>query len=106
MTRPRGGSIERLREILDQVVDVFEADRKPHHPLADAKMGALLRLQALVGRRRGMGQQALGVAEIVGNADDRERVGHCERAGLAALDLEGDERAAAVICRLASAAWG
>ncbi len=47
-------------------------------------------------RGRGMGDQALGVAEIVADAHQRERVLEAERRFLAALDLEGDERRAAM----------
>ena len=31
---------ERLAEILDQILDVLQPDRKPHHALADAEFGA------------------------------------------------------------------
>src|SRR5262249_4602385 len=46
--------------------------------------------------RRGcrMGDQALGVAEIVADAHELERVLEAERCGLAPLDLEGDQRRA------------
>src|SRR6266436_8877052 len=36
-----------------------------------------------------MGDQALGIAEIVADADDLERVLEPERGGLASFDLEG-----------------
>ena len=42
-----------------------------------------------------MRDQALGVAEIIADADEPERVLETERRLLAALDLEGDQRRAA-----------
>jgi hypothetical protein len=39
-----------------------------------------------------MGDQALGVAKIVADAHELERVLEAERGGLAALDLERDQR--------------
>ena len=48
-----------------------------------------------MGRRLRMCNEALGVAEIVGDADDGERVGDPERGSLPASDLEGHDRAAA-----------
>ena len=48
---------------------VLEPGREPHQPVADAEFGALLRRQPLVRGRRRMRDQALGVAEIVGDAD-------------------------------------
>src|SRR3546814_10300147 len=41
-----------------------------------------LRLQTLVRRRRRMGDEALGVAEIVGDVDKAKRVHHAKRARL------------------------
>src|SRR5690242_15392592 len=95
MTNYASHLLQRAGEIVEQIVDVLEADREPHQPVADAELGALLRRQALVRRRRRMRDQALGIAEIVGDADERERVEEAERAGFAALDLEGDQGRAA-----------
>ena len=47
--------------------------------VADAELGALLRLEPLMRRGRRMGDQALGVAEIVGDAHELERVLEAER---------------------------
>ena len=58
----------------------FEPDRQAHQPVADAELGALLGLEPLVRRRRRMGDQALGVAEIVGDAHELERILKAERA--------------------------
>ena len=62
--------VERLSQILDQIVDVLEADRQSEQARRDAERRPLLRLEPLVGRRLRMGDEALGVAEIVGDADD------------------------------------
>src|SRR3546814_13762199 len=43
-----------------------------------------------------MGDEALGVAEIVGDVDKAKRVHHAKRARLSAGDLEGHQRAAAL----------
>ena len=54
-----------------------------------------LRPEALMRGRRRMGDQALGVAEIVGDTHELERILEAECGVLAAVDLEGDERRAA-----------
>ena len=86
---------QRRQHVLDQIVGVLEPARQPHHAVADAEVGALLRLEPLVRRRRRMGDQALGVAEIVGDAHELERVLERKRALLAAGHLERHERRAA-----------
>ena len=60
--------LERRRQILDQIVRMLEADREADEAFADAELGAVLGLQPLVRRRRRMGDEALGVAEIVRDA--------------------------------------
>src|SRR3546814_2400037 len=77
---------------LDDVGGVLEADRKAQQAVADAECGAILRLQTLVRRRRRMGDEALGVAEIVGDVDKAKRVHHAKSARLSAGDLEGHQR--------------
>jgi hypothetical protein len=63
---------------------MFEPDRHPHEAVADAEFGALRRRQPLVRCRRRVRDQALGVAEIVADADQLERVLKAERGLLAA----------------------
>ena len=53
---------------------MFEADGNAHQAVADAELGALRRREPLVRGRRRMGDEALGVAEIVADADELERV--------------------------------
>ncbi len=66
--------LQRLPDISDQIVGVLEADRNPQRSRPDAEFGASVLGEVLVRRRRRMGDQALGVAEIVGDLDDIERV--------------------------------
>src|SRR5947209_10481785 len=66
-------------QVLDQIFDILDPNRQAQHPVAYADRRALLRRETLMGRGRGMGDQALRVAEIVGNVDDFERVGEAER---------------------------
>jgi hypothetical protein len=71
--------IERGEHVFHDIVGMFEADGDAHQPVADAELGALRRLEPLVRGRRRMGDQALGVAEIVADADELERVLKTER---------------------------
>src|SRR2546429_9555386 len=81
---------QRRLKILDQIIGMFEPGREANETFADAEFGARLRCQPLMRRRRGMRDEALGVAEIVGNPRDLQRVEAAERSLLAALDLEAD----------------
>ena len=72
-------AVQRREHVLDDIVGMFEPDRNPHQAVADAELGALRRRQPLVRRRRRMGDQALGIAEIVADADQLERVLKAER---------------------------
>src|SRR3984957_15534021 len=93
---PRQGRlVERLAQVLDQVVHVLEADGQSDEARRDPERRALLGLEPLMGRRLRMGDEAFGVAEIVGNANDRKRVGDPESRRLAAGDFERHDRAAA-----------
>src|SRR5207244_10102370 len=86
--------LQRRRKILDQIIGMLEPGREANEAFADAEFGARLRRQPLMRRGRGMGDEALGVAEIVGDARDLQRVEAAERGLLAALDLEADQRRA------------
>src|SRR6476646_5803780 len=77
---PPSDFIQRRQQILDQVVRVLEPGREAHQPVADAELSALRRRQALVGGRGRMRDQALGVAQIVGDADELETVEEAEGA--------------------------
>src|SRR5580693_5010006 len=84
--RARPQHVERLPQILDQVFDVLEPDRKPEQAWPDSERRALVGLETLMRRRLGVGDQALRVAQIVRNAYDRERVGRRKRGCLVAVD--------------------
>src|SRR6185312_2505739 len=86
--------LQRRRKILDQIIGMLEPGGEADKAFADAELGARLRRQPLMRRGRGMGDEALGVAEIVGDARDPQRVEAAERGLLAALDLEADQRRA------------
>jgi hypothetical protein len=55
-------ALQRVQQILDQVVGVLEAAGEPHHSVADAERGARLRRQPLVRGGRRVGDQPFGVA--------------------------------------------
>jgi hypothetical protein len=74
---------------------VLEPGREPDQGIGDAELGPLFRLEPLVRRRRWMGDEALGVAEVVGDAHELERIEEPERGRLPVRELEGDERRAA-----------
>ena len=103
---PSSDRRQRSKHILDDIVGVLEAAGEPHHAIADAELGARRRREPLVRRRRRMGDEALGVAEIVADANELERVLKAERGLLAALDLERNQGRAARICRCAISACG
>src|ERR1700744_6146700 len=86
--------LQRRLQILDQVVSVLQAGRESDKAFADPEFGARLRRQPLMRGGGGMGDEALGVAEIVRNPRQLQRVERAERRRLAALDLEADQRRA------------
>src|SRR6185369_3792499 len=84
--------LQRRHHVVDQIVGMLEPARQANHAVTDAEVGALLRLEPLVRRRRRMGDQALGIAEVVGDTHELERILKRERALLAIGDLERYER--------------
>src|SRR4029077_13952705 len=60
------------QHVLDDVVGMVKADRQAQQAFADAELAALRRRQPLMSGRRRMGNEALGVAEIVADAHDLE----------------------------------
>src|SRR5476651_1489565 len=64
--------VERGQQILDQIIGVLKAGREPHQSVANAELGTLLRRQPLMRGRGRMRDQALGVAEIIGDANQRQ----------------------------------
>src|SRR6185437_6180027 len=84
--------LQRRREILDQIVRVLQPRREADEAVADAELGARVGLQPLMRGGRRMGDDALGVAEIVGDPCELQRVEAAEGAGLAALHFKPDKR--------------
>src|SRR6266699_95892 len=81
---------KRGHEVFDNIVVMLQSAREPHQPVADAELGARGRCEPLMRGRRRMGDQALGIAEIVADLDEPECVLEAEGAGLLAFDLERD----------------
>src|SRR6185312_2013214 len=86
--------LQRSVEILDYVIRMFESRGEADEAFADAEFGARLRREPLMRGRGGVRDQALGVAEIVGDPRELEPVETAEGARLAALHLETDQRRA------------
>ena len=70
--------------VSDKIIDCLEADGQANEAVRYPEFGPGFWLQALVRCRRGMRDQALGVAEIVRQLDDREPIQEPERSLLAA----------------------
>jgi len=98
--------LQRRRKILDQIIGMLEPGREANEAFADAEFGARLRRQPLMRRRSGMGDEALGVAEIVGDARQFQRIQTSERAGLAPLTSKPTSVEPAPICFFTTAACG
>ena len=98
--------LQRRRKILDQIVALLEPGREADKALADAEFGARLRRQPLMRRRRRMGDEALGVAEIVGDPRDLQRVEAAERAALPPLTSKPTSVEPARICFFTRSACG
>ena len=65
--------LQRRLQILDQIVGMFEAGGVADEAVADPELGACFRRKPLMRRGRRMGDEALGVAEIVGDARELQR---------------------------------
>ena len=74
---------------------MLETDRKPHGPRRDARRGERRVVHAEVRRRRGMDHQRLGVADVGEVRKERERLDESPSGIASALELEGEDRAAA-----------
>src|SRR5690606_32971680 len=89
------GACECAVDIPDQVVRVFDPCRKPQCAAENSGGGAAFITQVLVRCRGRMGDQALGIAQIVGNLDDLQSIAEIERRLLAAFDVKTDQRGTA-----------
>src|SRR5437879_8287623 len=80
--------LQRRMQVLDQIVGMLEAGREANETFADAELGARFRREPLMRCGGGMGDKALGVAEIVRDPRNLQPIEKTERAGLAALRSE------------------
>ena len=64
---------------------MLESGRKPDQPVANSELGTLFRRQPLMRCGRRMRDQAFRVTEIIGDADEAERVEKAESAFLSRL---------------------
>src|SRR5262245_3906483 len=73
---------------------MFEPAGQSHKAIGDTEFGPCLWRQSLMRRGRRVRDQALGIAEIVADAHEPERVLEAERGLLTALDVERHQRRA------------
>ena len=85
------GDPQRRIHIRGKVGRVLEPDREPDEILAHADFGTGSGAHIAVGGRRGMGGEASGITEIIGNVDDPQRIEKRKGRRLAAFHAEGDE---------------
>src|SRR6185436_12461723 len=86
---------KRLVEIGLKILDILKPDGEADAAIDNADLGALLRRQPLMRGGRRVRDEALGVAEIVGDLEDLERVHETEGVTLPTLHLESDHGTAA-----------
>ena len=92
----RGCGSKALLEVSDDVVDVLAPDGQADRIRADSLVEQLLFGQLRMRCRCRMDDQALHVGHVRKQAEDLERVDEGPGLGLAALDVEGEDRGAAV----------
>ena len=94
-----GRLAQRTVQIGDDVLDTLQAYRDPHHAVAQTDGGPALRTHRAVGGGGRVGDQRLGIAEVVGDVDQGQLVENLEgplfAAALRCLKLEGDDGATA-----------
>ena len=66
--------LQRVPDVADQVAAVLEPHTQPHQPRRDAKCRLLRGGQALMGGGGGMGHDGFGIAQIVRDHHDHQRV--------------------------------
>ena len=84
---------QRPVEVGEEVVDVFETDRQPDHPVADTDRGTGVGRQAPVGGGCRMGDEALRIAEVVRDVEQPQTIEKGEGRVLATVEIDGEERA-------------
>src|SRR5450755_406511 len=87
--------MERLFEIRNQIVGVFDANRNPDQRIGDPDAVASFLGQAGMRGAGGMGNQSLGSAEAHRQFNDLQSIQQTERFGLSAVNREAEGRARA-----------
>ena len=82
--------LERAVEVLGEVGGILEPDVEAEHPFAHPHLGAGLGADRVVRGRGRVAHQRAGVADVVGDVDQLERVEQRVRLGAPAGDLEGE----------------
>src|ERR1700722_6772451 len=98
--------VEPLRQILENVVWVFEADRKAHVTGRDAGRELLVRRQLLMRSRRWMNGERACVADVGDMVEKFERVDELTPRLYAALEFEADQAAVTALKIHVSASAG
>ena len=101
--RPRKGrstgSSEGALQIRQQIDGVFKTDGQTHHAICKTHCRKTFRPNSPVRRGRGMGDQRLGITQIIGDVDNPETVQNLERPLLTLtvrrIELERDNCSAA-----------
>ena len=91
-SRDAAGGVERLREIADDVVGMFEADRKPHVAGRHAGRELLVGVELLMRGRGRMDRERARVADVGDVIEKLQRVDEPAPRLDAALQLEADQR--------------
>ena len=82
---------ERLVDVPEDVVDVLEADRDPHHVLRHAGRELLRLVELAMRRRRRMDDERSRVADVGEVAHQLRRLDEADAGGEAALDAEREQ---------------
>ena len=90
------GRLEGLTDVVEDVVDVLEADRQTDHAGVDARSDELLIGELTVGHACRMEHAGADVGNMYLTACELERVHELRRTLSAALDAERDDAAAAM----------
>ena len=85
-----------LFQIGDDIVDMFRADRQADRIRFDPLIQQLFGRELGMGRGRGMDHERFHVGDIGEQGEDLQMIDEFVRFFLAALDLEGEDRSAAV----------
>ena len=86
------GALQRVAEIPDEIVDVFEPDGEPNRFGLDARLAQLVVGELRVRRRSGMDDEALCVADVGEVAPEFERVDEAPPGLAPAAQAEGEDR--------------